>query len=56
MNKNIVIASNNNGKKKELMEILKGYNIFTLEELGISHDTIEDGDTLAENSLKKQRK
>lgn len=54
--KNILIASNNNGKKKELKAILgEGYRVFTLNEVNINHETIEDKNTLKENSLKKAR-
>ena len=42
--KEIVIASGNKGKIKEAQEILKGFKIISMEELGIEIDVEEGGE------------
>lgn len=54
--KNVVLASRNKGKIKEMAEILKplGFNVVTMDDVGLADfDIIEDGDTFHENSYKK---
>lgn len=53
--KKLVIASNNNGKIKEIKEILKDLkiNVFSLKDMNIDIDVEEDGDTFAANAKKK---
>ena len=51
----IVIASNNKHKIKEFREIIKDYNILSLEGIGYYDDIEEDGKTFEENSLIKAR-
>lgn len=51
--KEIVIASGNKGKIKEAKEILKGYKVISLDELGIDIDVEEDQDTFKGNAIKK---
>ena len=53
----LIIASNNAHKIYEIKKILSGKfdEIFSLREAGIDHDTVEDGKTFMENSLKKAR-
>lgn len=53
----LIIASNNKHKIKEIKEILSGKfsEILSLSEAGIDHETVEDGETFLENSLKKAR-
>lgn len=53
----LIIASNNKHKISEIKSILAGKfeEILSLSEAGISHETIEDGETFLENSLKKAR-
>lgn len=51
----LIIASNNAHKIKEMKEILSPFfdDIVSLREAGIDHETIEDGTTFMENSVKK---
>ena len=53
----LIIASNNAHKIKEIKQILGSRfdEIISLREAGISHETIEDGETFMENALKKAR-
>lgn len=53
--KEIVIASGNKGKIKETQEILKGYKIVSMEELGIEVEVEEDQETFRENAIKKAK-
>lgn len=53
--KNLIIASNNRGKIKEIKDILKKYklNIMSQSEAGVSMEVDEDGRTFMENAYKK---
>lgn len=53
----LIIASNNAHKIYEIKKILSGKfdEIVSLREAGISHETVEDGETFIENALKKAR-
>ena len=53
----LVIASNNAHKIHEIKQSLSGKfeEILSLAEAGVSHETIEDGETFMENALKKAR-
>lgn len=53
----LIIASNNQNKIREIKEILSGKfsEILSLNEAGICHETIEDGETFMENAIKKAR-
>ncbi len=53
MEKEIIIASGNKGKIKEAQEILKGYKIIPINEIGVDIDVEEDKDTFEENAIKK---
>lgn len=53
--KKIVLASNNKGKVKEVKEILKDYEIVTLNDIEFYDDIIEDGETFLDNALIKAR-
>ena len=53
--KSIILASNNKDKVKEVKEILKGYDIISMEEAGIDVDIEENGTTFEENALIKAR-
>lgn len=55
MMKDIVLASNNKHKIKEFKEILKDYNVLSLNDIGYYEDIIEDGETFEENALIKAR-
>ena len=53
--KKLVVASNNQGKIREIKEILKDFHldIISLKEAKLQVDVVEDGDTFMENALKK---
>ncbi len=53
----LVLATNNRHKIREIREILgsRFEEILSLSEAGITHDTVEDGHTFAENAEKKAR-
>ena len=51
--KEIVVASNNEGKIKEIKEILKNYKIISMKEAGINIDIKEDGETFEQNAIIK---
>ena len=53
----LIIASNNAHKVYEIKKILSGKfeEILSLKEAGVTHETVEDGSTFMENSLKKAR-
>lgn len=54
MKKDILLATNNIGKVKELQNMLgDNYSILTLKDVNCDIDVIEDGITFEENSLKK---
>lgn len=38
----MIVATNNQGKLKEIREILDGYRIYSLEEKGINIEVLED--------------
>lgn len=49
----IILATNNKGKIKELEEILKEYKLLSLKEANIDIEIDEDRDTFEGNALKK---
>lgn len=51
--KEIVIASNNKGKIKDIANILKDYKIIPMEEINIKVDVEEDQKTFEGNAIKK---
>lgn len=53
MKEEIVIASNNSGKIKEVQEILKDYKIVSMKEIGVEIEVDEDKDTFEKNAIKK---
>ena len=53
--KKILVATNNEGKLKEIKEILKEYEIISLKDIGYEIKIEEDGKTFEENSKKKAR-
>lgn len=55
MKEKIVMATNNQGKLKEVREILKDYEILSLKDLACDIEVEEDQDTFEGNSLKKAR-
>ena len=52
---NLIIATNNQKKLKEMKAILLKYfdSVKSLAEAGIDHETVEDGTTFEQNALKK---
>lgn len=56
MNK-LIVASNNQGKIREIKEILEDFQleVFSLNDLNIDIDIIEDGDTFMDNAYKKAK-
>lgn len=53
--KNIVVATNNKGKLKEIREILTEYELLSLEEVGVKINVKEDENTFRGNALKKAK-
>ena len=53
--KEIVLASNNKHKIKEIKEILKNYKIISLDDINYTEDIIEDGNSFVENALIKAK-
>ena len=53
--KEIVMATNNEGKLKEFREILKDYKILSLKDINCNIEVNEDKNTFEENSLKKAK-
>lgn len=53
--KQILIATNNKGKVKELQEILKEYELVTLKDINCNIEIEEDQDSFEGNSLKKAK-
>jgi len=51
----IVLASNNKHKLKEVRDILYGYNILSLHQIGFNAEIEETGATIFENALIKAR-
>lgn len=48
--KKIVFASNNKHKLDEVRQILKGYEVLSLKDIGFDADVEENGETLADNA------
>ncbi len=55
MKKRLIFATGNEGKMREIREILKDldYEILSLKEAGIDIDIVEDGETFEENAIIK---
>lgn len=55
--KRLIIASNNNGKIKEIKRVLKGlpFEVLSLKDIGLDIDVEEDGITFEENAKKKSK-
>lgn len=54
--KKIVVATNNQGKLKEIQQILDEYELLTLKDVNCDIEVDEDQDTFEGNSLKKAKK
>ena len=55
MKNEIIFASGNKGKIKEVQEILNEYKIISMNELKIKLEVEEDGKTFEENAVKKAK-
>ena len=57
MKKKLIFATGNEGKMKEVREILadSGYEILSMKEAGVDLEIVEDGTTFEENALIKAR-
>lgn len=55
MEKEIIVASNNKGKIREIQDILKEYKVISMKDIGIDIEIEEDGETFAENALIKAK-
>lgn len=53
--KRVVIATNNEGKVKEIKEILKGFELLTLKDINCKIEVEEDEETFEGNSKKKAK-
>lgn len=53
--KEILVATNNEGKVKEIKEILKDYKLLTLKDVNCQIEVEEDGKTFEENAIKKAK-
>lgn len=53
--KQLILASNNKHKIEEIKQVLKDYEILSLENIGFTEDIVEDGATFEENALIKAR-
>jgi len=51
----IIVATNNQGKVKEIKNILSPHNVMSQMEIGIDIDVEETGDTFVENAFLKAR-
>lgn len=51
--KKILVATNNQGKLKEIEEILKDYELLTLKDINCQIEVVEDQDTFEGNAKKK---
>ena len=53
--KRLIIATNNQGKVREIKAILSGFydEILSLKDAGINHDVVEDGNSFHENARKQ---
>ena len=51
----IIVATNNQGKVKEIKQILYPHNVMSQSEIGIDIDVEETGDTFEQNAFLKAR-
>ena len=49
----MIFATKNKGKIKEVKQILSNFDIISMEDAGVTIDVIEDGKTFMENAIKK---
>ena len=53
--KKILIATNNKGKLEELKNLLREYEILSMEDVNCNIEVVEDGKTFEENAKKKAK-
>lgn len=53
--KQIVVATNNEGKLKEIKQILEGFNLVSMKEVNCAIDIEENGETFEENAIIKAK-
>ncbi|HAB65830.1 MAG TPA: non-canonical purine NTP pyrophosphatase, RdgB/HAM1 family [Firmicutes bacterium] len=53
--RDMILATNNKGKLREIKDILNEYEIKSLDEAGIDIDVVEDQDSFYGNALKKAK-
>lgn len=53
--KKVIVATNNEGKLKEIKDILKEYELLTLKDVNCNIEVEEDKDTFEGNSIKKAK-
>ncbi|MFH2105193.1 MAG: RdgB/HAM1 family non-canonical purine NTP pyrophosphatase [Parcubacteria group bacterium] len=51
----IVLATHNSSKVREISRLMPDYEVVSMDDIGITEDVVEDGDTFAANALKKAR-
>ena len=51
----IIVATNNQGKVKEIKNILYPHNVMSQSEIGVDIDVEETGETFAQNAFLKAR-
>ena len=51
----MIFATNNQGKLKEIREILSNYEILSLADVSVSVDVLEDQDSFLGNATKKAK-
>ena len=54
-NMDIIVATNNQGKVKEIKQLLSPHNVMSQSEIGIDIDVEETGETFVENAFLKAR-
>ena len=55
MEKEIIVASNNQGKLREIQDILNEYKVISMKNLGIEMEIEENGETFEENAFIKAK-
>lgn len=55
MSKKIVFATGNEGKLREIREIMDGYEVISMKDAGVNIDICEDGTSFEENALIKAK-
>jgi len=51
----IILATHNSSKVKEITQLMPDYEIVSMDDIGITEDVVEDGDTFEANAFKKAR-